>query len=873
MPPRTAPVVTAVRHNHPLWARSLGLLTVLLLLAMPLTATTLLTTIPVGKNPGEVVANPASHLVYVVNQGSNTVSVIDSESLTVKKVLTVGNKPSAIAINPPANLVYVASASGNITAISGTQVVLSGNVGGVPAALVVDTVLNQLYVMDTSRNQIEIFNATQGTLLGTLHTSLTPTAMALNVATNSLFVACSGASGSVVVIDGIHRQILTTVPVATGTTSISVDPVTNVAVLVSPTANLHTIINAANGYSVQTETGDSGAKPFATVYDTGIFLSADNGDGNIFFSDGSGIITLGNAYTTDLSGANGLAVNPTTNQMVVLYAGTDAAYLIDLLNPLFFQNYHDLTTGMSPAGVAFDPVTSRMFISNSTDGTVSVFDVSPREQVDAYEGDFGGNSVNYNYIDANPATGTIYTLRLGNLYAINEVAAGVGDTAQPKNTAGVTAIPLASVYSSAIAVNCASNKIYVGDSTGSFYSVDGASNVATLITSIPSTANIGSIAIDYASNRILAWDSVSGNLFVLDGSANALLKTVTLSFAEAATIQVDPIRNLSYVAVLDSAYVVDPTAGTIVATIPLPAEALGSALNPALSRLYVITGRDLVVIDTSVNAILADIKLTSTAQSIAVNPFSGNYYVGAADGNGGTDVFEYNATTNTLVVDFSSAVYPAITGADDLKANPLTDTMYVGSERGSFIVAAIDERSGSVSGLAPLFDSAAYTLAVDLSSGVLAGAGYSYTSLFFPTTDVAGAAAVPIAVIDTGVPDSQTIATQPLFRTRNTQPIFMIAATSNFGSSSEDLVPRHAFYQVDGWQSGWTAVALTPKQGTLTSTAKVRLSTLSTGRHILYVYASIGDVATVQAGLPSGNSVGNSPVISPIGSVVFTVEK
>jgi hypothetical protein len=132
---------------------------------------------------------------------------------------------------------------------------------------------------------------------------------------------------------------------------------------------------------------------------------------------------------------------------------------------------------------------------------------------------------------------------------------------------------------------------------------------------------------------------------------------------------------------------------------------------------------------------------------------------------------------------------------------------------------------------------------------------------------------VPIAVTDTGVPDSQTIATQPLFRTHNTQPTFMISATSNFGTSSQDLVPRHAFYQVDGWQGSWKALTLIPKQGTQTSTAKIKLPTLSTGRHILYAYASVGDVATVQAGLPTGNSVGNSPVISPIGSVVFTVEK
>ena len=181
-----------------------------------LSAATLLSTVPVGQNPGQIVANPAAHLIYIVNQGSNTVTVLDSESLTVKKVITVAAGPSAIAVDPPANVIYVASTSGTITAISGTQVVLSGRVGGVPAGLVVDSVLKQLYVMDTARNQIEVFNTTTGALLATLHTSLTPAAMALNIATHSLFVACTGGSGSVVVIDGNHNQILTTVPVAAG---------------------------------------------------------------------------------------------------------------------------------------------------------------------------------------------------------------------------------------------------------------------------------------------------------------------------------------------------------------------------------------------------------------------------------------------------------------------------------------------------------------------------------------------------------------------------------------------------------------------------------------------------------------------------------
>ena len=120
-----------------------------------------------------------------------------------------------------------------------------------------------------------------------------------------------------------------------------------------------------------------------------------------------------------------------------------------------------------------------------------------------------------------------------------------------------------------------------------------------------------------------------------------------------------------------------------------------------------------------------------------------------------------------------------------------------------------------------------------------------------------------------GVKDSSTIATVPIFRTHNTKPKFTISATSNFAQNAAALVPTQAFYQVDGWQGTWKAVTLKAKGGSLTSSAKVTLSALSTGRHILYAYATDGDVATVQA---SGTGT-NSPVISPIASAVFTVEK
>ena len=854
-----------------------SLLGTLLLAAPLLWAVTPLGTIKVGQLPTSIAVNPATHLAYVVNERDNTVSVFDTIQLKVKKTIAIGTNGVAIAANPPANMVYVANLqSGSISAITGTGKAATWTVGGQPMALVVDSVLNQLYVADQLQNQIDILDATKGTVLATLSTVVTPAAMAVNLATHAVFVACNGPSASsVVVIDGTRNQILTTVngaSIPTGLTSISVDPATNIVLTVSPTDQAVPLaaIDANNGYSILDEQGDADADPISTAYDAGgFFLLGLNGEGYVPCAQGDGDFELGVGWQIAGSGWTSLAVNPSTNQFGII--ATDGGLtIVDILFPFFPSEVHELSTGKAPSALAFDPVISRVFVANSGDNTVSAFDVSPRSVLAAYEQDFSGYNLGYDYVDANPATGTVYTQRLGTLFAINETQAELGYTGNSGDSAGVTAIPLASPYSEAIAVNAATNKIYVGDSSGFFYSVDGATNTAKLITSVPSIADIRSIAIDSATNQILAWDYEDANVYVLDGSSEALLKTIPVSSANPGYLLVDPTVNVAYAA-LGSLYVIDPAGGTILATIALPGQSLYAALNPATKRLYVASSANLSVIDTSKNSIITNIPIAGAeATAVGINPVTGNFYLGLAEA-GVPHVLVYNGTTNKLITDLSGTVYPAITGVTDIKANPLTNTVYVGSDRGTStaVVAAIDGNLNTVAPVAPTsLETAAHMLVVDLGSNLLAGPGYSYTNLWTPTTALsANVNALPITVTMQGVKDSQTIATTPLFRTHNNQPSFTISAASNFQENAAALVAQHAFYQIDGWLGKWTAVKLKAKSGAVVSTGKVKIPALSTGRHVLYVFATDGDVATVQDGNP------NSPVISPIGAVVFTVEK
>jgi YVTN family beta-propeller protein len=831
-----------------------------------------LATIPVGKAPGQLVVNPSAHLVYVVNQGSNSVSIIDSEHLMVKKVIPVGAGPTAIAMNPLLGVAYVANTAGaSISGISGTTLVGTVHVGGKPIALVVDAALNQLYVVDAAREYVLVLNATNGTLLATLPMSLDPVAIAVNIVTHSVFVACDGPGhGSIVVIDGTHNQLITTIEgLPADLASISVDPITNVVVSTSPGQNETLTIYPNENYSVVTGQADPGAEPGASTFvEPQVFLAAMIDEGTVFFAEGDGGFHLGNFFSTELLGAAAMTGNPSTDEIAVSYPQSKTVALLNGADILIEGDVF-LTTGNIPTGMVFDPVLSRLFVSNNGDGTVSAFDVSPRSVVPAFEANLNEN-IDYDYIDANPATGIAYTQRLGNLYAINEAEAGAGFTGQSGDAAGVTTIALGSPYSQCLAVNSATNKIYVGDNAGLFYSVDGATNVPSVVTSVPNTADIRAVAIDSGTNQIIAWDYEKDQVYVLNGSTEALQSTIPVTAANPGFAVVDSTANLAYVT-LGSVYVIDPVAGSLAATIPLPGQSFGAAVNPATKRLYVITNENVTVIDTSKNSVVTNIPITPfIVNSVGVNPNTGDFYVGASTA-GVPHVFVYNGATNALIADLSGTTFPQITGSSSIAVNPLTDTVFVGSDQGTStsLVAAIDGLSQAVSAVTPsLWESAAHVLTVDLGSGVLAGAGYSYTSLWFPTNDVIDENSVPIKVSMQGIPDSQTIATAPLYRTHNPQPSFTLSATSSYDGNPPGTTPKQAFYQVDGWLGTWTSTALTVKGNT--GSAKIKVpAKLSTGRHILYAYASIGDVATVQS---SENSQ-NSPVISPIGSVTFTVEK
>ena len=71
----------------------------------------------VGKRPYGIAVSPDGSKVYVTNEYSNTVSVIDTATNTVTATVPVESYPSGVAVSPDGTRVYVVNEGGTVSVI------------------------------------------------------------------------------------------------------------------------------------------------------------------------------------------------------------------------------------------------------------------------------------------------------------------------------------------------------------------------------------------------------------------------------------------------------------------------------------------------------------------------------------------------------------------------------------------------------------------------------------------------------------------------------------------------------------------------------------------------------------------------------------
>nr|WP_239134807.1 beta-N-acetylglucosaminidase domain-containing protein [Streptomyces sp. SID12488] len=127
------------------------------------------TEIPVGNNPGEVVVSSDGRTAYAANQGSDSVSIVDTAASKVTATVAVGDVPAGLALTPDGRTLWVADYSDDAvqaidlaTGTAGAKVA----VGDGPENMAITPDGNTMYVAnihDSTVSPVDIATGRAGT--------------------------------------------------------------------------------------------------------------------------------------------------------------------------------------------------------------------------------------------------------------------------------------------------------------------------------------------------------------------------------------------------------------------------------------------------------------------------------------------------------------------------------------------------------------------------------------------------------------------------------------------------------------------------------------------------------------------------------------
>lgn len=345
-------------------------------------APTVNTTIAAGTNPAAIAINPITNKIYVANDGSNDVTVIDGATHTTTSI-PVGSRPQWIAANPETNKIYVSNAATpSISIISGATHTISttlhvGDVGWTT----INPVTNKAYVIrygfgdEVSIIHDETYPNTAATR------SYQPVGIAINPVTNVLYIPHS-ATADVVAIDVSVDALYPTLLCPNGTGGFKPSPGPSdpdpgpcinvpdkpVAVTVNPVTNRIYALSSSPTQQISVINGVGQPNPH----------------------------TFTSLTPAGVSGGKAIAVNPVTNRIYVAFANH-----VVVVNGA--DNAMTVIPSSGPVAIGINAFTNKIYVPNAN-GTLTVID-----------GDTNAASTlaipaGARAIAVNPVTNTMYVL-------------------------------------------------------------------------------------------------------------------------------------------------------------------------------------------------------------------------------------------------------------------------------------------------------------------------------------------------------------------------------------------------------------------------------------------------------------------------------
>jgi YVTN family beta-propeller protein len=279
-------------------------------------------TIPTGADPSGIAIDAASNRIYVANESSHTVTVVDGATHAAQSI-AVGPRPQYIAVNPLTHRVYVSHGGDSSqmvidpSTLAPTRLPTGGN-----GPFAINALTNKVYMVRLGNNdEATVINGATNTWYSIALDSYTPMWASLNPNTNRLFVV-GYTTGDTRIVDldsESDHPPTRSVGVWSGPTRVAVNPATNKAYVIgdNPRGPI-SVVDANTFTSVYFVPDGHAQKPVQVAVNTVTNKAYLVFSGEVIVVDGAtNVLSFVPAGTVGVVGNSGIAVNERTNKVYV----------------------------------------------------------------------------------------------------------------------------------------------------------------------------------------------------------------------------------------------------------------------------------------------------------------------------------------------------------------------------------------------------------------------------------------------------------------------------------------------------------------------------------------------------------------------------
>jgi len=350
----------------------------------------LLKTIALPRLPTAIAVDQNSGETFVTDTDSDTVSVLNTAQQAVTSTIPLGTLSFGLAFDPAAGNLYAANFGADAVSVvdAGTHTVSASWASGAgPWAVAADAGLHLVYALNATAGTLTIFNDTSGSVQATLNLgTIGAGVVAVNSTTHMVYV--SGLAGAIAVINPrVTPPTVTTVPVAgaSSTVGIAIDETAGlvyVAQIGVGNNGTITVLNSGNSqvgspWQVSPAVWKLAVDPVKRrLYGTIPMFTIGGPEGLLVLdtTSGASIAQIPGVQPAGglLPSAEGVAVNPATHHVFVSDAGTGTVMVVDgsLSTPALLKTF---VTGTSADGLAVDTTNGLIYAGNILDATIGVF--------------------------------------------------------------------------------------------------------------------------------------------------------------------------------------------------------------------------------------------------------------------------------------------------------------------------------------------------------------------------------------------------------------------------------------------------------------------------------------------------------------------